>query len=36
MECRLPKTICRITTIIDYKPALTDFTVILTPLDIGF
>lgn len=36
MDCRPPKTICRVTTIIDYKPMLTDFTVILTPLELGF
>ena len=35
-DCRPPKTICRVTTIIDYKPMLTDFTVILTPLELGF
>jgi hypothetical protein len=35
-DCRPPKTICRVTTIIDYRPMLTDFTVILTPLDLGF
>ncbi len=36
LECRAPKTICRITTIIDFKPMLTDFTVILTGLDLGY
>jgi hypothetical protein len=35
-DCRPPKTICRVTTIIDYKPMQTDFTIILTPLDLGF
>jgi len=36
VDCRPPKSICRVTTIIDYKPALTDFTVILTSLELGF
>ncbi len=36
MDCRLPKTICRVTTIMEYKPMQTDFTIILTPLDLGF
>ncbi|MBN2038698.1 MAG: lactate utilization protein [Spirochaetes bacterium] len=36
VDCKAPKTICRVTTIIEYKPVLTDFTVILTPLDFGF
>ncbi|MFH0976018.1 MAG: lactate utilization protein [Spirochaetota bacterium] len=35
-DCRPPKTICRVTTIIDYRPMLTDFTVILTPVELGF
>lgn len=35
-DCRPPKSICRVTTIIDYRPMLTDFTVILTPLELGF
>jgi hypothetical protein len=35
-NCGAPKTICRVTTIIEYKPNLTDFTVILTPLELGF
>ena len=36
VDCKPPKSICRVTTIIDYKPMLTDFTVILTPLELGF
>jgi L-lactate utilization protein LutB len=36
MDCKLPVSICRITTIIDYKPMLTEFTIILTPLDLGY
>jgi hypothetical protein len=35
-DCIPPKTICRVTTIIEYKPMQTDFTVILTPLELGF
>jgi L-lactate utilization protein LutB len=33
MDC---KVACRVTTIIDYKPMLTDFSIILTPLVLGF
>ncbi len=36
VECKSPENICRITTIIDRKPALTDFSIILTPLEIGY
>ena len=36
MDCKQPVSICRITTIIDYKPMLTEFTIILTPLDLGY
>jgi len=36
MDCKPPVSICRITTIIDYKPMLTDFTIILTPLELGY
>ena len=36
MDCKHPVSICRITTIIDYKPILTEFTIILTPLELGF
>jgi L-lactate utilization protein LutB len=36
MDCKLPTSICRVTTIIDYKPMLTEFSIILTPLELGF
>jgi L-lactate utilization protein LutB len=36
MDCKLPVSVCRITTIIDYKPMHTEFTIILTPLDLGY
>jgi len=36
MDCNLPNSICRVTTIIDYKPMLTEFSIILTPLEIGY
>jgi hypothetical protein len=36
MDCKPPVSICRITTIIAYKPMLTEFTIILTPLDLGY
>lgn len=36
MDCKQPVSICRITTIIDYKPMLTEFTIILTTLDLGY
>ena len=36
MDCKPPVSICRITTIIAYKPTLTEFTIILTPLDLGY
>jgi hypothetical protein len=36
LDCKLPVSACRITTIIDYKPMLTEFTIILTPLDLGY
>ena len=36
LDCKPPVSICRITTIIDYKPMLTEFTIILTPLDLGY
>ena len=35
-DCKPPVSICRITTIIDYKPVLTEFTIILTPLELGY
>jgi L-lactate utilization protein LutB len=36
MDCKPSVSICRITTIIAYKPMLTEFTIILTPLDLGY
>lgn len=36
VDCKTPNSVCRVTTIIDYRPSLTNFTVILTPFDIGF
>jgi hypothetical protein len=36
LDCKPSVSICRITTIIDYKPMLTEFTIILTPLDLGY
>ncbi len=36
MDCKLPLSICRVTTIIEYRPMLTDFTIILTPLELGY
>jgi hypothetical protein len=36
VDCKPSVSICRITTIIDYKPMLTEFTIILTPLDLGY
>jgi hypothetical protein len=36
MDCKFPTSICRVTTIIDYKPMLTEFSIILTPLELGF
>jgi hypothetical protein len=36
VDCKQPSSICRITTIISYKPMLTDFTIILTPFDLGY
>jgi hypothetical protein len=36
LDCKPPVSICRITTIIDYKPMLTEFTIILTPLELGY
>lgn len=35
-DCKPSISICRITAIIDYKPMLTEFTIILTPLDLGY
>lgn len=36
MECKLPVSICRITSIISYKPMLTEFTIILSGLELGY
>ena len=36
MECKPSASICKITTIIDARPSQTDFTIILTPLELGF
>lgn len=36
VDCKPSVSICRITSIISYKPMLTEFTVILTPLELGF
>ncbi len=36
IDCKPSVSICRITTIINYKPMLTEFTIILTPLDLGY
>ncbi len=36
MECKPAASICKVTTIIDARPAQTEFKVILTPLELGF
>jgi L-lactate utilization protein LutB len=36
MDCKPSVSICRITSIISYKPMLTEFTIILTPLELGY
>lgn len=36
VDCKPSVSICRITSIISYKPMLTEFTIILTPLELGF
>lgn len=35
-NCPPSVSVCRITSILSYKPLQTDFTVILTPLELGF
>ncbi|MGE5599312.1 MAG: lactate utilization protein [Bacteroidota bacterium] len=35
-ECGKETTVCRIVSIIEYKPTAADYTVILTPLELGF
>lgn len=35
-DCKADKSVCRVTTIIDYRPGATDFTVILSPEELGF
>ncbi|HOC59647.1 MAG TPA: lactate utilization protein [Smithellaceae bacterium] len=36
MDCNPAISVCRITSILSYKPMLTEFTVILTPLELGY
>lgn len=36
VECRPENSVCKITTIIEARPALTGFTIILSPLELGF
>ncbi|OPY88213.1 MAG: hypothetical protein A4E71_00588 [Smithella sp. PtaU1.Bin162] len=36
LDCKYPVSACRVTTIIDYKPMLTEFTIILSALDLGY
>jgi hypothetical protein len=36
MDCKPSSSICRITSVIAYKPMLTEFTIILTPLELGY
>ncbi len=36
LNCKSSNSVCKITTIIDSRPALTEFTIILTPMELGF
>ena len=36
MDCHSDSTACRITTVIERKPMASEYTVILTPLMLGF
>lgn len=36
MDCKPSVSVCRITTVINYKPMFTEFTIILTPLELGY
>jgi hypothetical protein len=35
-DCKAPTSVCRVTTITEYRPSLTPFTVILMPFPAGF
>jgi hypothetical protein len=36
VDCKTKATLCKITTIIDYRPPATNFTIVLLPLQLGF
>ena len=36
VDCKASTSVCRVTTILDYRPSLTHFTVVLMPLELGF
>jgi L-lactate utilization protein LutB len=36
VDCKANTSICRVTTIIDYRPSITQFTVALMPIELGF
>ncbi len=36
VNCTASTSVCRVTTILDYRPSLTKFTVALMPLELGF
>jgi L-lactate utilization protein LutB len=36
VDCKTKDSLCKITTIIDYRPPATDFTIVLLPLQLGF
>ncbi len=36
VECKFSNSVCKITTIIDSRPIFTEFTIILTPMELGF
>ena len=36
VDCRTKASLCKITTIIDYRPPATNFTIMLLPMQLGF
>ncbi len=36
VDCKTKASLCKITTIIDYRPPATNFTIVLLPLQLGF
>ena len=36
VDCKTKASLCKITTIIDYRPHATNFTIVLLPLQLGF